>query len=61
MTYILFIADFDSDDSDVRYFQTTEELCEHFGDDNLVAELLREGVFKGEYWDYHLVIVKEIL
>lgn len=61
MTYILFIADFDNGESDVRYFPTTEELGEHFGDDNLVAELLREGVFKSEYWDYHLVVVKEIL
>lgn len=57
--YILFVADFDENVSDVQRFSCLEDVIEYLGweDDDLVSELTSNGIIEGEWHNYHLEIV----
>lgn len=52
--YLLFVADFDENDSSVIEMDL-EDLNEYFGDPEFVDRLLVVGLFEGEWHNYHLV------
>ena len=52
--YLLFVADFDENDSSVIEVDL-EDLNEYFGDPEFVDRLLVDGLFEGEWHNYHLV------
>lgn len=62
--YILFIADFDEKDSEVKQYDTLDELivdqdgeCDECGHrKKWIDELVNSGYHKAEWWDYHLII-----
>lgn len=58
--YILFIADFDENGSEVKRFSCLEDVVEYLGwedHEDLVSELTSNGVIEDEWHDYHLEIV----
>lgn len=58
--YILFIADFDENGSDVIRFSCLEDVVEYLGwknNEDLVSELTSNGIIEGEWYNYHLEIV----
>ena len=58
--YILFIADFDENDSDVVKLNSLSDVIVYLGweeNEDLVSELLSNGVVEGEWHNYHLEIV----
>jgi len=58
--YILFIADFDENGSDVVKLNSLSDVIVYLGweeNEDLVSELLSNGVVEGEWHHYHLEIV----
>lgn len=58
--YILFIADFDENGSETNRFSYLEDVIEYLGwedNEDLVSELLSNGIIEGEWHNYHLEIV----
>ena len=54
--YLLFVADFDENDSSVIEVDL-EDLNEYFGDPEFVDRLLVDGFIEGEWHNYHLVVI----
>lgn len=58
--YILFIADFDENGSEVVKLNSLSDVIVYLGweeNEGLVSELLSNGVVEGEWNNYHLEIV----
>lgn len=58
--YILFIVNFDENESKVNRFSCLEDVVEYLGwedYEDLVSELTSNGVVEGEWHSYHLEIV----
>ncbi len=58
--YILFVADFDENDSNVVKLNSLSDVIVYLGweeNEDLVSELLSNGVVEGEWHNYHLEIV----
>lgn len=58
--YILFVADFDENGSDVVKLSSLSDVIVYLGweeNEDLVSELLSNGVVEGEWHNYHLEIV----
>lgn len=61
MSYILFTADFDENDSDITIFKTLKDVVEYFDDVEFVDKLLSSGLDEGEWHSYHLINTEEVL
>ena len=52
--YLLFVADFDENDSNVHEIDL-DDLYEYFNDPDIVVSLLENGLVEDEWHNYHLV------
>lgn len=58
MKYLLFVADFDENASELLEFDSTEGIREYLSeDDDALDTLLQERELELEWWTYHLIIV----
>lgn len=54
--YILLNVNYDENETEKKEFQSLDLLKEEFeGDEELLGELLNEGVYEWEWGEYHLV------
>lgn len=54
--YILLNVNFDENGTEKKEFQSLDSLKEEFeGDEELLGELLNEGVYEWEWGEYHLI------
>lgn len=54
--YILLNVNFDENGTEKEEFQSLDSLKEEFeGDEELLGELLNEGVYEWEWGEYHLI------
>ena len=54
--YILLNVNYDENETEKKEFQSLDSLKEEFeGDEELLGELLNEGVYEWEWGKYHLI------
>lgn len=54
--YILLNVNYDENETEKKDFQSLDSLKEEFeGDEELLGELLNEGVYEWEWGEYHLI------
>ena len=54
--YILLNVNYDENETEKEEFQSLDSLKEEFeGDEELLGELLNEGVYEWEWGEYHLI------
>ena len=54
--YILLNVNYDENETEKKEFQSLDSLKEEFeGDEELLGELLNEGVYEWEWGEYHLI------
>ena len=54
--YILLSVNYDENETEKKEFQSLDSLKEEFeGDEELLGELLNEGVYEWEWGEYHLI------